>query len=207
MQQHIFQPLGMSSSTFHLQERPDIKDRRADMSMREDDGKLVPSNTRFLSDDEPSDLGGGGLFSSPADYLKFLAALLRDDGTLLRSDSVDTLFKPCLSPLAAKKFQTTRTDQYRTLDNGQMAIPAPEFVDYALGGMVTMRDVPGGRKSGAMSWGGLPNLSWVIDRDTGLALFYASQLLPPGDKETQRIVRGLEAAVYSGEFFEGALRT
>jgi hypothetical protein len=63
--------------------------------------------------------------------------------------------------------------------------------------MVTLADVPGGRKVGSVSWGGLPNLSWVLDRKTSIALLYASQLMPTGDAETRNVFKKFEAVVYA----------
>ncbi|KAH8886101.1 putative D-aminoacylase [Thozetella sp. PMI_491] len=206
MQEYIFDPLGMDSTTFRLRDRLDIKTRRADMTKRQDDGSLTLGENTYFSDNEPDDHGGGGLFSSARDYLRFLSAVLKHDEKLLNQASFKLLFAPCLLPAPAEAFQDARSAQHRERDDGHMAIPAPEQVDFALGGMVTLKDVPGGRKAGSLSWGGLPNLSWLVDRDSGMAIFFASQTLPPGDKISGRIIRRLEAAVYSGEFFKGALR-
>jgi hypothetical protein len=35
---------------------------------------------------------------------------------------------------------------------------------------------------GTLSWGGLPNLKWFLNREHGVAAIYASQVLPSGDK-------------------------
>ena len=202
MQENIFKPLGMDSTTFRLKDRPDIVERRTDMSMRDKDGKVIPSPTRFLLDDEPGDLGGGGLYASSADYFKFLTAVLKNDGKLVQPETMDMLFRPCLSPESASAFQTARSVQHGQQDDGKMPLPAPTVSDYSLGGMIAMEGVTGGRKKGSMSWGGLPNLSWIIDRESDKIAFFASQLLPPGDQETVRLVRRFEAAIYSNEFFE-----
>lgn len=204
MQEHIWGPLGMTSTTFRLHERLDIKARRADMSTRNDDGSVGPSSTRWFSEFTPDDHGGGGVYSCVADYVKVLASLIKNDGILLSPANVDLLFTPCLTKAAAEKFQAIRSVQNAENDRHEMALPAPVKVDYALGGMTTLEDIPGGRKAGSMSWGGLPNLSWVLDRTSGIGLFFASQLIPPGDAKTQQMIRRFEAAVYSGEFFTGA---
>lgn len=194
----------MNSTTFHLHERADIKDRRADMSKRNADGYVIPSDTRWYNDQYPDDQGGSGVYSSAIDFMKLLGSLVENDGRILHPSSLDKLFRPCLPPLAAEKFQTLRAAIYQQNDRHEMALPSPVKVNYALGGMTTVEDIPGGRKAGSMSWGGLPNLSWVVDRSAGIALLYASQLLPPGDTVSQKMVRKFEAAVYSNEFFNGA---
>lgn len=199
MQEHIWKPLGIKSTTFHLQQRPDLKSRRADMSMRAADGSIQPSPTRYFPEDVVDDSGGGGLYSCAADYIKLLIALLKNDSTLLQPASIDTLFSPCLSPAAAQKYQEHWDIQKERRQINNNKFIQPDKVDYALGGMVSNTDVPGGRRAGSLSWGGLPNLSWLVDRKAGLALFYASQLLPTDDPISKQIFGMFEGAVYGGE--------
>jgi CubicO group peptidase (beta-lactamase class C family) len=202
MEKKIWEPLGMTLTGFRLQERPDIKARRADMSKRADDSTIVPSPTRWFSDDMPDDHGGGGIFSCSADYIKILIALLKNDGTLLKPTTMDLLFEPCLGSDSATAFQNIWPARYKEDKTDPTNIRVVEMsrkANWALGGMLVQEDMKGARKAGSMSWGGLPNLSWVLDRHSGLALFYASQLLPPGDKMTRSIFYKFENAVYSGE--------
>jgi hypothetical protein len=51
----------------------------------------------------------------------------------------------------------------------------------ALGGMVLIKASPV-LPEGTLSWGGLPNLKWFLNRKHGVAAIYASQVLPSGDK-------------------------
>jgi len=194
----------MTSTTFRLSERPDILARRTDMTMRDANGKLIPSPTRYFPEDTADDQGGGGLYSTAGDYIKVLIALLKNDGTLLSPSGVDILFTPYLSPAAAASLKGVRTEQHLDLESEKDSwamggVVAPVDVDYALGGLYAEYDSEGGRKAGTMSWGGLPNLSWVVDRKSDIALMYASQLLPPGDKATKEILGLFEKAIYSGE--------
>jgi CubicO group peptidase (beta-lactamase class C family) len=202
MQTHIWQPLGMTSTTFRLQTRPDIKSRRADMSMRAANGTIVPSPTRYFPENSPDDHGGGGVYSCPADYIKILISLLKNDGTLLKPASIDLLFSPCLSPTVVKALKLARSLGNKTAETNSQPMggaAVPEEVDYALGGLVTRGHTHGFREVGSMSWGGLPNLSWVVDRKAGIALLYSSQLLPSGDQMSKAAFERFEGAVYSGE--------
>lgn len=205
MTEHIWNPLGMNSTTFRLRERPDIKNRRADMSMRAASGELRPSPTRYFRDDAPDDSGGGGVFSCPGDYVKVLISLLKNDGTLLKPSTTDILFSPCLPSGPTKALRETRAAQYQDYRASQIGsevvggVVQPAELNYALGGLVSEKDWPGGRKAGSMSWGGLPNLSWVIDRKAGIALLYCGQLLPSGDHGTRAAFERFESAAYRGE--------
>lgn len=206
MQQNIWGPLGMASTTFLPESRPDITARKAEMTKRNPDKSLTPNTSRislWFPDPETSveAHGGGGVFSCVADYIKVLTAIVENNGVLLSPASVERLFTPCLSAAAARALGDARSAQYRATEGPEMAIPPPMRANHSVGGMITEEDVPGGRKAGSMSWGGLPNLSWIIDPKSRLVLFYASQLVPPGDLHSAQIVRKFEAAVYSGEFF------
>jgi CubicO group peptidase (beta-lactamase class C family) len=209
MREYIWQPLGMISTTFRLQSNLDIQARKASMTTRDASGMLNSTVERYSMwfpepDSALDDHGGAGVFSCPADYMKLLTALLDNNGSLLRPASIDLLFTPCLSPMAAEKLQENRSAHNRLYEGLEMAVQAPTKVNHTLGGMLTEQDVLGGRKAGSLAWGGIPNLSWIIDPKSQLALFYASQQLPQGDLPSARLIKQFEAAVYSGEFFEGA---
>lgn len=220
MKAHIWDPLGMTSTTFRLEQQPDIRDCLMDMTRRvPGTGELAKSPTRFWSEAVPDDHGGSGIYSCPRDYIKLLSALLRNDGTLLRSSSIDQLFAvPSLSPSAKaamseyiynNPISIPQVGDFPTLLAAD--IPLSGNLDHALGGMVVTADVmrsdgQGIRRSkGTLTWSGLPNLQWVIDRDAGIALFYATQLIPPGDKLAAEVFRRFEEAVNAKELMSGKL--
>ena len=72
---HIFEPLGMADTGFVL--RPDQRERQARMHVRTGETSFdvidfeVPQAPEFF-------MGGGGLYSTGPDYLRFLRALLGD---------------------------------------------------------------------------------------------------------------------------------
>jgi len=211
MQEHIWGPLGMKSTSFRLQQRQDIKDRRCDMTARLPDGSLVNSPDRVWPEHSEDDFGGGGAYSCPADYIKVLTALLKNDGTLFQKPAtIDELFKPCLSPDSLMAFKQILYARYPGNENGEInlalsgGLPQSAGVNYAPGGLVVTAYAAGdggkkARKAGSMAWGGLPNLFWAVDRETGVALLYASQVVPPGDRTSTEIWKRFEEAVYSGE--------
>lgn len=52
------------------------------------------------------------------------------------------------------------------------------------------------RKKGTMSWGGLFNPFWIIDREAGLAFTFGTQVLPPGDQGCKEVTGVAEKAIY-----------
>src|SRR5262252_846037 len=86
---HIFQPLGMSSSSFLLSASQ--RERLAGMHTREADGSL--QSLPFEMEQNPEFyMGGGGLYSSGPDYVRFLRMLLGngalDGARILKEDTV-----------------------------------------------------------------------------------------------------------------------
>jgi CubicO group peptidase (beta-lactamase class C family) len=203
MREHIWEPLGMKSTTFRLRERPDISERRADISKRAEDGTLIPMIERVVGNDTPDDRGGGGLHSSTGDYVKLLIALLKNDGTLMKPETVDALlFEPCLSSAAREALQANRTAGHKKDQEDPMLMNGMEVagrVDYAPAGLVELDSKPGGRSENSVGWGGYPNLTWVMDRKSGIIFFSGTQIIPPGDRIKKKAFAMFETAIYSGE--------
>lgn len=160
MRKHIWDPLGMKSTTFHLEEKPDVEARLPDMSARTPTGDLAFIPGHVMSHPARDDLGGAGSYSSAPDYIKVLASLLRNDGKLLQKQTVDEMFKPQLSPQAKETFQKVLTvSEQNDLLTGGMKIGTS--VNWGLGGFLVEEDTEGGRRKGSLAWAGLPNLYWV----------------------------------------------
>lgn len=213
MDENIFQPLGMINTTFRLEQREDIKNARPDMALRVPGvGNLVPSPTRYWPDYAKDDMGGGGITGSPADYMRVLQAILRNDGTLAKPETIDMLFEPQLSqPVVERMHQLLYN--FKDVEALSTNLPKSANITHALGGMLNQEAVVGDvfgnggprRSKGSLNWGGLPNLMWMIDREKGIALFFGSQLLPPGDNPSIDAWRRFEEAVYSGEIGKSRL--
>ncbi|OBT51055.1 hypothetical protein VE04_07794, partial [Pseudogymnoascus sp. 24MN13] len=69
-----------------------------DATLRGPDNTFLPAPNHFYHEGAEFESGGAGLFASPSAYGKLLAAILRDDGTLLRPETMAMLFEPQLSP-------------------------------------------------------------------------------------------------------------
>lgn len=158
MKEHLWDPLGMESTTFHLTDNnTSIRDRLCLSTARTPSGELVPSPF-FRTYDPKDDLGGGGLYSSPNDYIKVLVMLLQNDGKLLKRETVDMMFKPQLSHAAVLKLNAKASGDAGAMYRAGVTSDAWNF---GLGGILNTEDVDGVCKNGTMTWGGLPNLYWV----------------------------------------------
>jgi len=209
MQKNIWDPLGIKNITFHSELKPDVKKNKVKMTYREgidnpmfnmpaDTGKPVAWTDDLVYDDPipiGDDFGGQGSFGSAVDYSKILTSILLNDSKLLKPSTVDLMFTPQLSDapraaLAEFLFMPFWKDTFASQPPGTK-------LDHGLAGVLTLNDKPTGRRSGTLTWSGVTNLLWTIDRDAGLATFYASNVLPFGDHMSHKYQQMFEKEVYS----------
>jgi len=183
MEKNIFTPLGMNSSTFHPENHPEIESRLVDMSAHQPDG-TVTSVGRLWKYPAPHDLGGAGLYSTPTNYIKVLTALLQGGRGLLKSENVDEIFKPQVTKDVADVH-----NQWTKKVNDCEAT-------FGLGVSIAAVPFPDRRAAGSVSWGGLPCLSWWIDRKTGIGATIFQQTFPPGNPLSVEFAAKFEAALY-----------
>ncbi|KAH9214715.1 beta-lactamase/transpeptidase-like protein [Leptodontidium sp. 2 PMI_412] len=91
-QHQIFTPLSMKSTTFHplSPAHPHIGANLLSMTTRTASGKLI--TTPSLYPLAPAhDMGGSNLYSSAPDFLSLLTSLLRNDGCVLKRETVDLM--------------------------------------------------------------------------------------------------------------------
>ena len=161
-QKHIFQPLGIKDMTFFVSERPDLKARKAAMSIRtEQGGKAKPYGGPLPYAGATDAMGGQGLSASAPEYLKVLHSLLADDEKLLKKESAVELFRPQLTDLSQRALMKLSEDGYMNQLYGA-TLPTDCKKSWGLGGLLCLDHLPGWRNEGTMTWTGLPNLCWVI---------------------------------------------
>jgi CubicO group peptidase (beta-lactamase class C family) len=198
MEEYVWKPLEIKDMTFFLKEREDLKSRMPSMSYR-DAATGKATNTRPANDlvraDATDALGGGGIIASPTEYIKVLHALLKNEGTVLKKETVDMMFQPQLT--AESKAGMAKV--FATPEVAQMMGTMPEGTgrDWGLGGLLLENNLKGWRNKGTMTWGGLPNLIWWIDRPAGLCGLYATQIVPPGDSTSIRMSVLFEKEIYA----------
>ncbi|QSZ29636.1 hypothetical protein DSL72_004152 [Monilinia vaccinii-corymbosi] len=207
MQRYIMAPLNLEDLTFHIEKHPSLISRCVDMASREGGetrfgtaanptGAVVYSEDKVWTQDQTDDCGGIGAYITMPSYQKIVHGITVSDGVLLSPEMNSELFRGQLSDR-----QLTTVRAVLQVDD-MRAVMAPGLakdtkVDYALGGMVVLEDIRGGRRNGTMHWGGLPNLAWWADRESGVSGVYGSQLVPPGDKQTCEMFGEFEKAVYA----------
>lgn len=164
MGEHIFRPLGMSDSGFRRAQLPQTSRRTVRAALRDPKtGELGDAATWVMPTDHEVDSGGGGLFTTAADYAAFLRGLLA--GRVLGADAFREMLRPQLDDakagyLGAIAFHPSVHNTFAPEFTGE---PLP--LNHGLGGLLNMVDVPGKRRAGSMAWSGMHNCRWVSDRD------------------------------------------
>jgi len=191
---HIFGPLSMRDSGFVI--GTEQRQRLAGMHVRLPDGLLqvIPFE---LTQDPEFYMGGGGLYSTGPDYLRFLRMLL-GDGKL-----------EGVRVLAAETVAQMNQNHIGDLTVGLMKSEVPgssndaEFFPgmtkkWGLGYMITTEEAPTGRSAGSLAWAGLANTYFWLDparRVTGVIL---TQILPFADPAALGVFERFERAIYAG---------
>jgi CubicO group peptidase (beta-lactamase class C family) len=192
--EHIFAPLGMSDTGFVLQ--PERRARLASMHFRQPDGSLtaipfeIPQQPEFF-------MGGGGLYSTGPDYLRFLRMLLGngelDGARILKRDTVDLMGQNHIGDLTVRLLKTADPGS----SNDAEFFPGM-VKKWGLGYMISTEEAPTGRSAGSLAWAGLGNTYFWIDparRVTGVIL---TQILPFADAHVLDLFGQFERAIYAG---------
>jgi CubicO group peptidase (beta-lactamase class C family) len=197
VQEHIAKPLGITSFTWHLPRKPAVEQKLMRMSARQDDGIFTDSQTPFWPD-PVGEGGGAGMYTNVHDYTRVLSDLLKSDPVLLSKETADQMFSPQFAKDTPALAGLEANGEYAykcSLDDSMDGVNA----NYGLGGLLLMEDVQREnyfKPKGTMTWTGLPNLLWSINREKGLALFFAAQVLPWADRKTFDLIARFETAVW-----------
>lgn len=194
LSEHLFSPLGMSDTGFELS--VDERERRAVLHQRKPDGLLKP-NHRFAQPTHPEiQMGGQGLYSTMRDYLAFCRMWLRGG----MSDSGDQILRPeTVAEATRNQLGELRVGMLPgvipTLANDAEFFPGLSK-SWSLAFMINDEDAPTGRRAGSSAWAGLANLYYWIDPTTGIAGFWATQVLPFADPIALDHYLAFETATY-----------
>lgn len=169
---NILEPLKMTSTTFDVTNEPDIAVRVLQMVSRQSDGSLKPTEAPF-----------GGTTSSVSDYLKLLSSLIAPSPTLLSQESINLLFTPQLTPVALSVLKNSKGN-YAACAGIPMDTPPSEVpINQSLAGWLAtdtfwLSSFP----KGTVTFSGMPNVIWCMNRDKGVAMIFATQVLPCDDE-------------------------
>ncbi|GAN78440.1 serine hydrolase domain-containing protein [Acidisphaera rubrifaciens] len=190
--EHITGPLGMHDTAFRI--TPAMRARKAPIHVHNPDGGGLVATDIEITQEPEFEMGGGGLYSTLPDYLRF-ARMLLSGGTLdgvriLSPEMTAAALRNQTAPIAVGMLHT--------------AMPAysadAEFFpglkkSWGLVGMVNDERAPTGRSPGAIAWAGLANTFWWVDAPRGMCAVFGTQVLPFGDPPIIDTLERYEAAL------------
>lgn len=197
MDEHIFTPLGMEDTSYALS--PEMGDRRVDNHQRQEDGSLQV--IEFTGQEEAvREYGGGGLYSTVPDYLRFIRMILNDGSgngnQVLQPETVEMMSQNQMGDIRVEMLHTT--DETRSLD--AEFFPGIEKT-WGMSFMINEEQAPTGRPAGSLAWAGLYNTYFWIDIENEVGGVFMSQLLPFVDEDVLQAFYGFETAYYDASDF------
>jgi CubicO group peptidase (beta-lactamase class C family) len=189
---HILAPLGMKDTGFSVTEQQ--RARQANLHVRKADGTLAaqPIEKRMV---RKTFSGGGGIYSTAADYLTLLQALLNGGAivgkSLLKPETVAAMSINQIGDLEAGVLKTTNP----ALSNDVDFFPGVRL-RWGLGHMINLDPVQDGRRAGSLTWAGLYNTYYWIDPASHIAAVIMMQILPFADQRALNLYREFEKGIY-----------
>jgi CubicO group peptidase (beta-lactamase class C family) len=193
-QRHLCGPLGITDTSFI--QRAEWASRLATVHARQEDGSLVPMESPpGPSAERDFYAGGGGLFSTAPDYLRFLRALMHggelDGARVLRAETVTLMGRNHIGGLEVQPMLS----QMPALSNDVELFPGMPK-KWGLSFLISTQPGPCGRSAGSLAWAGLNNTYYWLDPVRKVAGVLMTQVLPFGDATVLRALDAFEAAVY-----------
>lgn len=187
MQANIFEPLGMRSSTFFIKKHPELEKRLVPITQRSKDGGLQEGKSSH-GDEPAEESGGGGVCMSAEDYLAVLKDLMQTEPKLLSAEFVEVLFgKPQLEEGTSAMMDFKRALPMLTITLSVLVKDVE--INQSLGGLLVTGKSPHlGETQGTLAWAGALGTLWFVNRERGLAGYYATQLFPPGDAKNLEVM-------------------
>jgi CubicO group peptidase (beta-lactamase class C family) len=185
---HIFDALGMPDSFFDVPAEKQA--RMVAVYQRKPDGTLteVPRQPvtpkKFYS-------GGGGLYSTASDYLRFTRALLAGGKPVLKPETVAMMGQNQIGELTVQPMPSLMPQFIK--DRVSLA----GLDKFGLGFALNSKAQENGRGPNTMGWAGVYNTYFWIDREKGLVAVLMMQLSPFMDDGAAKTLSDFDRAVYA----------
>ena len=193
LKDNVFGPLGMTDTAFKIS--PAMRQRLAKIHQRGEDGSLAPQMELEIPQEPEFEMGGGGLYGTAGDYLKFVRMVLnrgRAGGTqVLKPETVDQM---CANNMGALRVQTLKTAMPGLSHDAEFFPGMAKSWGLAFQRNEAKADT--GLPAGSLMWAGLANTFYWIDPSTGIGGVYLSQVLPFVDVKALSPFLELQRAAY-----------
>jgi methyl acetate hydrolase len=196
LRDHLFAPLGMTDTSFKLTDSQ--RKRLVGMHARGENGSLT--SIPFEMEQEPEfHMGGGGLYGTAADYIKFCQMILNkgkgNGKQVLKPETVATMGENHIGDLNVTKLTSVAPMFTNDVDL------YPDMVKkWGLSFLINTVKTPEGRSAGSLAWAGLANTYFWIDPSRNVAGVILMQLMPFADAKCLETFAGFERGVYNVSF-------
>jgi len=189
---NILDPLAMIDTFYSVP--PETQARLVAAHRRQGDGAIIKELSQPPPVVSPA-MGGGGLASTAADYTRVTRMLL-DDGALdgvriLAPETVDLMAQNQIGALGVPALKSALPER-----SGDFAFVADGRDKWGLGFLITADEISGKRSAGSLSWGGISNTYFWVDRTRGIAGVILMQFLPFADPQALAVYDAFERGVY-----------
>ena len=194
LQENVLKPLEMTSTGFVPTDAQ--RSRMVGVHQRIEDGSIRPVDFEHPRISGATYTGGGGMFGSVEDYGRFMRMLLNNgslDGIqILKPQTIDLMCQNHIGDLVMTGLPSTRPELTNAFDF------FPEVTKkWGLSFMINVQDLAGRRRAGSLSWAGLRNSYFWVDRASGIAGGIFFQLLPFADPEILQVYDSFERGLYA----------
>ena len=193
LREHFFEPLGMNDTAFQITDS--MRARLAKIHQRGEDGSLEPQMELEIPQEPEFEMGGGGLYGTVGDYLRFIRMILnrgRANGErVLRPETVDMMSRNQMGEIRVGELKTA----IPPLSNDAEFFPGMPK-SWGLSFMINDEEAPTGRSAGSLGWAGLANSFFWIDPAKGIGGAYLTQVLPFIDEKAFPLYIAFESAAY-----------
>ena len=191
--EHLLEPLGMVDTGFAC--TPDMLERKATMHLRTPDSSFMSFEMPRAENSE-FESGGGGLFSTMSDYTRFMRMILNDgvfEGTrVLGAETVAQMATNNMGDIRVTELKSANPAFFRS---GEFYPGVPK--SWGLTFQINEEPLPNGCPAGVLTWAGAFNSYFWIDKTTGIAGCYLSQVLPFFDAQTSGHFFDFQTAAYA----------
>ncbi len=194
LRDHLFTPLGMTDTGFKIGDAQ--RQRLVGMHARGEKGALAPIPFELEQDPE-FHMGGGGLYGTASDYIKFTQMILNkgtgNGNQVLKPETVALMGENHIGELnmtrmaSSVAFATNDVDLYPGM-----------LKKWGLSFLINTAKTPEGRSPGSLAWAGLANTYYWIDPSRDISGVILMQVLPFADAKCLEAFAGFERGVYAG---------
>ena len=193
LRENLLGPLAMNDTAFRITD--EMRARLAKIHQRGEDGALEPQMELEIPQDPEFEMGGGGLYGTVGDYLRFIRMILnrgRANGEqVLKPETVDMMSRNQMGDIRVCELKTAIPPLSR---DAEFFPGLPK--SWGLSFMINDEEAPTGRSAGSLGWAGLANSFFWIDPTKGIGGAYLTQVLPFIDEKSFPLYTAFERAAY-----------